>query len=1033
MSAKDSYNEDGDEIGDIRSHLESSINNASRRKARSDGVTTMSAIEEPQDAGGDKLRPEESKDVELQRQKPRREKAVSEVALIFGNPKRVEQSRTRQLSSADVIRKMNDPALLLGGADLKFGLAVRDEGTASFRSTEKQDFIIEEEREAEKVSSDFILNHDGLTTEEAGELLKVYGLNELPEKYTPKWIIFLKLLIGPMPIMIWIAIIIEAAITNWIDMGILLFIQFANASISFYESTKAADAVAALKNSLKPMATAKRDGKFVTIASSLLVPGDTVLLASGSAIPADCRVNGGEIDVDQAALTGESLPVTFYQNDSCKMGSTVVRGEVEGTVEFTGASTFFGKTAALLENTNEVSFLQKILMKIVLVLVAMSVTLCVINFIYLYMKTKNVKESLSFTIVLLVASIPLAIEIVTTTTLSIGSKKLVDDGAIVTQLSSIERLAGMSILCSDKTGTLTLNQMVLQDDTPTYVEGMTQAACLMYAALAAKWKEPARDALDRLTLGNVDMSLMEPFDQLDYLPFDPTIKRTEGTIKDSRTGQVFKATKGAPHILLRLLPQTDSSRKIREAVEKDVARFGAIGTRALAVARTNEQSGDWEMVGLLTFLDPPRPDTKQTIFEARQNGIIVKMITGDHLLIARNTAKVLDLGKRVFNAEKLPLLDPVNKKKPENLSKDYGDLCLAADGFSEVYPEHKFLIVECLRELGYSVGMTGDGVNDAPALKRADVGIAVAGSTDAARAAADIVLTQPGLHTIIHGVILSREIFARINNFITYRVAATLQLLWFFFVATFAFRPHEYTQPPIAIREGGEWPEFFHMPVLMLMLITLLNDGTLITIGYDNAKASSYPCRWNLSTTYITSTILGMVSCGSSWILLQIMLNSWDPKSFWAKLGLRGIQYGEITAAIYLKVSVSDFLTLFSARTGHDWFWKIRPARMLLFGGLFALALSSILSIVWPTVKVDGIEVIGLKYNHQLFGFVWIFCLLFWILQDALKVATIVFMEKTNFLGINNTGVVVLPESTKKYMRELDSHENATTTTVSSH
>ena len=534
----------------------------------------------------------------------------------------------------------------------------------------------------------------------------------------------------------------------------------------------------------------------------------------------------------------------------------------------------------------------------------------------------------------------------TTTTLSIGSKKLVAEGAIVAQLSAIERLAGMSILCSDKTGTLTLNQMVLQEDTPMYVSGETQATVLMYAALATKWKEPPRDALDRLTLGNVDMALLESYEQLEYLPFDPTIKRTEGTIKDTRTGKTFKATKGAPHILLRLLPHTEASLKVREQVEKDVARLGAVGTRALAVGRTNIDTGDWEMVALLTFLDPPRPDTKQTIDEAREYGVSVKMITGDHLLIAKNTSNVLGLGKRVFGSSKLPMLDPVTKKKPENLGRDYGDLCLAADGFSEVFPEHKFLIVECLRELGNTVGMTGDGVNDAPALKRADVGIAVAGATDAARAAADIVLTQPGLHTIIHGIILSREIFARINSFITYRVAATLQLLWFLFIASFIFKPKEY-QPATNFLDKGSylykdtgkyelipenWDEFFHMPVLMLMLITLLNDGTLITIGYDNAKASDRPCKWNLLAKFLTSGALGIIGMASSLILLTIYLNNWKKGSLWDRLGLKKNSYGEIIAGIYLQISVCAFLTLFLARSGGHYFWQVPPSKVLFCG-----------------------------------------------------------------------------------------------------
>lgn len=368
-------------------------------------------------------------------------------------------------------------------------------------------------------------------------------------------------------------------------------------------------------------------------------------------------------------------------------------------MEFTGANTFFGKTATLLQETNERSHLQQLLVTIMYVLVSLSVVLCTINFFYLIGMGADLKKALSYTIVLLVASIPLAIEIVTTTTLAIGSKQLAKHGAIVAKLSAIEGLAGMSILCSDKTGTLTLNQMVLQEDTPIYCEGETQESTLVLAAMAAKWNEPPRDALDNLTLNAVNRSLLKNFEQLDYMPFDPLVKRTEGTIRNTSTGELFKTSKGAPHIILGLLPP--SSQVIRDAVENDVARLGERGIRSLAVARSKPDTGVWEMVGLLTFLDPARPDTVETIQQARTYGVQVKMITGDHVLIARNTASQLEMGNIIFTAERLPTLDPETKAKPENLSRNYGDICLVADGFAQVYPEHKYLIVECLREMGY--------------------------------------------------------------------------------------------------------------------------------------------------------------------------------------------------------------------------------------------------------------------------------------------------------------------------------------------
>jgi H+-transporting ATPase len=660
-----------------------------------------------------------------------------------------------------------------------------------------------------------------------------------------------------------------------------------------------------------------------------------------------------------------------------------------------------------------------------MILVAVSVVLCLIVFIYLLTR-EPVEEALAFTVVLLVASIPLAIEIVTTTTMALGSKELSHEGAIVTRLAVIEDAAGMAILCSDKTGTLTMNKMMIQEETPIYKEGETQYSLLRYAAMAAKWKDPPRDALDTLVIGAVDMPSMDAVEQTAFMPFDPIVKRTEGTVREKETGKAYKTTKGAPHVILELIKantrDSPAFHDLETRVENDIHALGMRGVRALAVAKTNDE-GTWEFLGLLTFLDPPRADTKQTIADARKYGVVVKMITGDHLLIARETARVLEMGDYVKNAAELPSLDPETKKKPENLGRDYGDMCLAVDAFAQVFPEHKYLIVECLRELGYKVGMTGDGVNDAPALKRADVGVAVQGATDAARAAADIVLTQPGLSTIVNGILISRRIFVRIKNFLTYRIAATLQLLVFFFVAVFAFKPIEYMPNGWETRDDfpddKEWPNFFKMPVLMLMLITLLNDGTLIAIGYDNAEARMVPEKWNLPALYTVSAVMAAVSCLSSLILLYLELTSWEKGNVFQAFGIGGLSYGQITTSIYLKVSVSDFLTLFSARTGPHWLWTTAPAPILLGAACLALTASTVLAITWPKSAPDGVPTEGLDHRqpYALPVYIWIYCVVWWFVQDAAKVGTFYIMKKYNLFGYNDTGTLVMPESALEYIR----------------
>ncbi|SPQ97468.1 Plasma membrane ATPase [Plasmodiophora brassicae] len=828
----------------------------------------------------------------------------------------------------------------------------------------------------------------GLTTGAAEDLLKVHGLNQLVEVRKSRWRLLLEQFIGPMPIGIWIAIIIECILTKWADVVVLLALQCINGFLAFYEKNKADNAIAALKKSLRPTAQVKRDGKWQTINATLLVPGDLIALSAGSAVPADCEINTGIVSIDQSAMTGESMPVRMNPGHEAKMGSTVARGESEATVTATGMNTMYGKTAALLQvSDNRLGDLEKILLRIVLYLLVVAVIVVVITLTYILVVggAGMFAQAISFNVVLLIASIPIAIQVVVTTILALGSRDLAAHDAITANLPAIERLAGMRVLCSDKTGTLTMNKMQVQDECPTFIEGTSRDDVILYAALATKWNEPAKDALDTMILGVADIPKCNTFTQIEYIPFDTDRKRTESTVR-SPHGQQFTVVKGAPDVLLGLCHNKDD---IRKAVELAVVDLAARGIRSLAVAKTNEK-GQVEMVAILSFLDPARPDAKETIERARQYGITVKMITGDHQLVAQEMARTLSLGKSRVVSCKSGIIPSIDLKQtqgqlPQTLGAELGDMLMNTDGFSQALPEHKFIIVEALKQSGVITGMTGDGVNDAPALKQAHIGFAVDGATDAARAAADIVLTTPGLRAIVEAVLIARRIFARMNSFLTYRVAATLQLILFFFVGVMAMHPNELGPPG-----DTSFPKFWAMPVITLLTITVLNDGNIISVAYDSVHTSKRPLLWNIPRLWGMAATLGLVACASSLVMLWLALTSWKNASsaFYRAFRLEALTFEQAIVVLYLSISLTQFMMLFSARTEARPFLSQRPGGLLLAAGCVALGISTLFSLYWPFG--DG----GAPISGRWCGFTWLYCLVWFLIQDVLKVAVFKVVDR---------------------------------------
>jgi H+-transporting ATPase len=550
----------------------------------------------------------------------------------------------------------------------------------------------------------------------------------------------------------------------------------------------------------------------------------------------------------------------------------------------------------------------------------------------------EIMTTIQFVLVLAVASIPVAMPTVLSVTMAVGAQKLASYKAIVSRLASIEEMAGVDVLCSDKTGTLTQNKLTMGE--PFYLEGVTKDQVLLHAALASRRED--QDPIDLAVLDAVqDADPVSAFEVVHFQPFDPTQKRTEAVLKD-RNGQVVKVSKGAPQVILSL---TSPPADMRAKLDQAVIDFAKRGYRSLGVAKTDE-NGSWRMLGIIPLFDPPREDSKDTLQAAGQMGVKVKMLTGDQLAIAKEIARQLELGPDILNAEYL--------SSPGH--PDAGGLAEAiekADGFAQVFPEHKYRIVEALQQRDHIVAMTGDGVNDAPALKKADSGIAVSGAVDAARSAADIVLLAPGLSVIVKAIRESRKIFSRMTNYAIYRIAETLRVLLFMTLSILVFN-------------------FYPVTAVMIVLLALLNDGAIISIAYDRVRYSVKPERWHIPQVFRIAAVLGGIGVIASFGLFY--------------LGERVFHLDRlmIQSLMYLKLSVAGHLTIFVARTKKA-FWSSSPAPLLVAAVLGTQLVATLIAALGLFMAP-----IGWKWA----GFVWGYALLWFLLTDRVKILAYRLMDR---------------------------------------
>ena len=771
---------------------------------------------------------------------------------------------------------------------------------------------------------------DGLTQAEAQKRLTQYGPNEIAEKKTNELLKFLSYFWGPIPWMIEAAVILSAVARHWPDFGIILVLLLANAVVGFWEEHQAGNAIAALKATLAIKARVKRDGKWITPAARELVPGDVIRVRMGDIVPADARLlEGDPIEVDQSALTGESLPATRKSGEAVFSGSIVRQGEAGALVYATGANTYFGKTAELVQGAQSVSHFQRAVLKIGNYLIILAVVLVATIIAFAIFRGDQILTTLQFALVLTVAAIPVAMPTVLSVTMAVGARLLAKKKAIVTRLEAIEELAGVDVLCADKTGTLTQNKLTL--GAPFSVNKITAEHVILNAALASRADN--NDTIDLAVLGGLkNDQALKSYKVGHFQPFDPAHKRTEAAITGP-DGKTFKVTKGAPQVILAL---SANAAEVKPAVDKAVNEFAARGFRSLGVARA-EGDGGWQFLGVLPLFDPPRQDAKATIATAQHMGVKVKMVTGDALAIARETAKTLGMGINILDASSLG-------DEKEQTTMATAKAIEKADGFAQVFPEHKFNIVADLQKCGHIVGMTGDGVNDAPALKKADCGIAVSGATDAARAAAAIVLITPGLSVIIDAIKESRRIFQRMNSYAIYRIAETLRVLLFMTLAILVFN-------------------FYPLTAVMIVMLALLNDGAILAIAYDNVHYKDAPEAWNMRLVLGIATVLGIIGVVAAFGLFY--------------LGERvfHLDRAHIQTLMYLKLSVAGHLTIFLTRTRGP-FWSIRPARILWVAVLGTQTLATL-------IAVYGVFMTPLGWGWALF--VWGYAVIWFLVNDRVK------------------------------------------------
>ncbi len=849
---------------------------------------------------------------------------------------------------------------------------------------------------AETLKAFEVMAENGLSNAEARQRIKKYGYNAIDEKEEALWHRIFRRFWGPIPWMIEIAALLSALVQKWEDLIIILVMLLVNAGLDLMQEHRAFNALKTLKAKMDQQATVLRESVFSRVSSRELVPGDIIKLRIGDIIPADVQLLSGDyLLIDQSALTGESLPVSRNMNEVAYANTIVKQGEMLAVVVNTASHTHFSSVVSLVAKAQleERSHFQKMVIQIGNFLIIITVALVLLIIMVSLFRHENFLEIARFALVLTISAIPVALPAVLSVTMAVGAMNLARKQAIVSRLTAIEELAGVDIFCSDKTGTLTENRMKVAD--PITLGKHSIKELFELAALASKLEnnDPVEMPIFHYIEENLPDIELTRFRQIHFTPFDPIGKRTEAEIEND--GQRFTVIKGAAQVLTKMAELSDEQ---TTTINQLVDQLASRGYRTLAVGRKIADE-PLDIIGLIPLYDPPRAESRQVIADMRNYGVRVKMVTGDHMAIAREVGQLLGLEGETIRSHQLTgsgsqelmalakamataIYGRLNKEVNQAQARHFADEVMESvkqlydtrlldrefihthesaiiemiegvDLFAEVIPQDKYLIVETLQKGGHIVAMTGDGVNDAPALKKADCGFAVSNATDAARAAADIILAAPGLSVINDAIKQARITFERMKSYSLYRIAETIRIILFMTLAIVVFN-------------------FYPITALMIIVLALLNDIPILAIASDNTRVDPNPVRWNMQEILTISSILGIAGVISSFLLFYILLQ---------------MKFSEevIQSMFFAKLVIAGHGTIYNTRTD-DWFWKKPYPSWLLFNATFSTA------ILGTLIAVYGVFITPIGWEYALW--MWIYALTWFVFNDVVKIATYKFLRE---------------------------------------